>query len=61
VGHGGGGGGDRRAHPANEFYTVESLGKLGGLANAEKNAAAAIFQYTQLTTVTPKPKTTGGT
>ena len=52
----GGGGGGGRAHAANEFYTVESIGKSGGLANAEKNAAAAIYHYAQLTTVTPKPK-----
>ena len=52
----GGGGGGGRAHAANEFYTVESIGKSGGLANAEKTAAAAIYQYSQLTTVTPKPK-----
>jgi acetylornithine deacetylase/succinyl-diaminopimelate desuccinylase-like protein len=59
-GRGGGGGGGGRAHAANEFYTVESIGKTGGLANAEKNAAAAIYQYAQLTTVPPKPKTTAG-
>jgi acetylornithine deacetylase/succinyl-diaminopimelate desuccinylase-like protein len=57
-GRGGGGGGGGRAHAANEFYTVESIGRAGGLANAEKNAAAAIFQYAQLTTVPPKPKAT---
>jgi acetylornithine deacetylase/succinyl-diaminopimelate desuccinylase-like protein len=56
-GRGGGGGGGGRAHAANEFYTVESVGKVGGLANAEKNAAAAIYQYAQLTTAPPKPKT----
>ena len=59
-GRGGGGGGGGRAHAANEFYTVESIGKSGGLANAEKNAAAAIYQYAQLTTVTPKPKAAVG-
>ena len=57
-GRGSGGGGGGRAHAANEFYTVESIGKTGGLANAEKNAAAAIYQYAQLTTVPPKPKAT---
>ncbi len=55
-GRGGGGGGGGRAHAANEFYTIESIGKTGGLANAEKNAAAAIYQYAQLTTVPAKPK-----
>jgi len=59
-GRGGGGGGGGRAHAANEFYTVESIGKAGGLANAEKNAAAAIYQYAQLTTVAPKPKAAAG-
>jgi acetylornithine deacetylase/succinyl-diaminopimelate desuccinylase-like protein len=57
-GRGGGGSGGGRAHAANEFYTVESIGRTGGLANAEKNAAAAIFHYAQLTTVPPKPKAT---
>jgi len=59
-GRGDGGGGGGRAHAANEFYTVESVGKGGGLANAEKNAATSIYQYAQLTTVTPKPKGTAG-
>jgi acetylornithine deacetylase/succinyl-diaminopimelate desuccinylase-like protein len=59
-GRGGGGAGGGRAHAANEFYTVESVGKAGGLANAEKNAAAAIYHWAQLTTVTPKPKTAAG-
>jgi hypothetical protein len=57
----GGGGGGGRAHAANEYYTIEAIGKGGGLANAEKSAAAAIVQYAQLTTVTPKPKGTAGT
>ena len=55
-GRGGGGAGGGRAHAANEFYTVESVGKAGGLANAEKNAAAAIYHFAQLTTATPRPK-----
>jgi acetylornithine deacetylase/succinyl-diaminopimelate desuccinylase-like protein len=55
---GGGGGGGGRAHAANEYYTVESIGKAGGLASAEKNAAAAIYEYAQITTVPAKPKTT---
>ncbi|MBI4487253.1 MAG: M20/M25/M40 family metallo-hydrolase [Acidobacteria bacterium] len=54
-GDGGGGGG--RSHAANEYYTVESISKSGGIANAEKNIAAAIFEYAKLTTVPPKPKT----
>ncbi|HEX3703622.1 MAG TPA: M20/M25/M40 family metallo-hydrolase [Vicinamibacterales bacterium] len=54
-GRGGGGGG--RAHAANEFYTIESTGRGGGLANAEKNAAAAFYEYAQITTTPTKPKT----
>jgi acetylornithine deacetylase/succinyl-diaminopimelate desuccinylase-like protein len=57
MGMGGRGGGGGRAHAANEFYTLESLGKSGGLANAEKTAVAALFQYAQITTVPPKQKT----
>jgi acetylornithine deacetylase/succinyl-diaminopimelate desuccinylase-like protein len=53
---GGGGGGGGRAHAANEYYIIESIGKTGGMANAEKNAAAVFVNYAQLTTVTPKPK-----
>jgi acetylornithine deacetylase/succinyl-diaminopimelate desuccinylase-like protein len=56
----GGGGGGGRAHAANEYYTIESNGKGGGLANAEKAAAAAFYQYAQLTTVPPKPKAASG-
>jgi acetylornithine deacetylase/succinyl-diaminopimelate desuccinylase-like protein len=57
MGMGGRGGGGGRAHAANEFYTIESLGKSGGLANAEKTAVATLFQYAQITTVPPKQKT----
>jgi acetylornithine deacetylase/succinyl-diaminopimelate desuccinylase-like protein len=57
-GRGGGGGG--RAHAANEFYTVESIGKAGGLANAEKTAAAALYEYARTTTTAPKPKASAG-
>ncbi len=53
-GRGGGGGG--RAHAANEFYTIESVGKGGGLANAEKNAAAAFYEFSQITTTPARPK-----
>ncbi len=57
-GPGGGGGGDGgRAHAANEYYTIEAIGKSGGMANAEKNAVAVFYNYAQLTTVAPKPKT----
>jgi acetylornithine deacetylase/succinyl-diaminopimelate desuccinylase-like protein len=56
----GGGGGGGRAHAANEYYTVEATGKGGGLANAEKSAAAAFYEFAQLTTVQPKPKKGSG-
>jgi hypothetical protein len=39
---------------------VESIAKSGGLANTERNAAAAIYEYALITTVAPKPKTTAG-
>jgi acetylornithine deacetylase/succinyl-diaminopimelate desuccinylase-like protein len=53
-GPGGAGGG--RAHAANEFFIVEAVGKTGGLAYQEKGIAAAIFEYSKITTVPPKPK-----
>jgi acetylornithine deacetylase/succinyl-diaminopimelate desuccinylase-like protein len=55
---GGGGGGGGRAHAANEYYVVESKGSQGGMANAEKNVVATIWEYGHITTVPPKPKTT---
>ncbi|MCC7417944.1 MAG: M20/M25/M40 family metallo-hydrolase [Acidobacteria bacterium] len=57
MGSGGGGGGGGRAHAANEYYTVESLNKSGGMASAEKSAAAALFEFAKITNVPPKPKT----
>jgi hypothetical protein len=54
----GGGGGGGRAHAANEYYTIEATGKAGGLANAEKSAAAAFYEFAQITTVPSKPKGT---
>jgi acetylornithine deacetylase/succinyl-diaminopimelate desuccinylase-like protein len=54
---GGGGGGGGRNHAANEYYTVESIGKNGGMANSEKFTVAALYEYAKLTTVPPKPKT----
>jgi len=56
MGNGRIGAGGGRAHAANEYFTIESRGKTGGLANVEKAAAAAILQYAQTTTVPPKPK-----
>jgi acetylornithine deacetylase/succinyl-diaminopimelate desuccinylase-like protein len=58
---GGGGGGGGRAHAANEYYVVEAQGWQGGMATAEKNAVATIYEYARTTTVAPKPKTTAGT
>ena len=57
-GAGGGiGGGGGRSHASNEFYIVEAIGKTAGLAYNEKSVAAAIFEYSKITTVPPKPKT----
>ena len=58
MGMGGSGGGNGgRNHAANEYYTVEAIGKSGGMATAEKAVAAAIFEYSRITTVPPRPKT----
>jgi len=40
---------------------VEAQGWQGGMATAEKNAVATIYEYARTTTVAPKPKTTAGT
>jgi acetylornithine deacetylase/succinyl-diaminopimelate desuccinylase-like protein len=48
--------GGGRAHAANEYFTVESQGKTGGMATAEKTVAATLFEYAKLTTVPPRPK-----
>jgi acetylornithine deacetylase/succinyl-diaminopimelate desuccinylase-like protein len=53
VGLAGGGG---RGHASNEYYTVESVGKTGGMANQEKSVVAAVYEYAKITTVPPKPK-----
>jgi acetylornithine deacetylase/succinyl-diaminopimelate desuccinylase-like protein len=55
-GRGGGGGGGGRAHAANEYYIIESTLKSGGMANAEKTAAAVFYEYAQTTTTAPRPK-----
>ena len=55
---GGGGGGGGRAHAANEYYVVEAANANGGMATAEKNVAATMWEYAHITTVQPKPKTT---
>ena len=57
-GAGGGiGGGGSRSHAANEYYTIEAVGKTEGLAYNEKSVAAALFEYSKITTTPPKPKT----
>jgi acetylornithine deacetylase/succinyl-diaminopimelate desuccinylase-like protein len=57
MGQGGGaGGGGGRIHAANEFYTVESVNKNGGMATAEKSVAAILYEYAKTTTTPPKPK-----
>ena len=50
------GGGGSRSHAANEYFTLEAVGKTQGLAYNEKGVAAAIYEYAQLTTTPPKPK-----
>ncbi|MBI4485776.1 MAG: peptidase dimerization domain-containing protein, partial [Acidobacteria bacterium] len=51
------GGGGGRSHAANEYFTLEAIGKTGGLAYQEKSVAVALYEYSKLTTVPPKPKT----
>jgi hypothetical protein len=53
---GGGGGGGGRIHAANEYFTVESINKGGGMATAEKSVAAILYEYAQTNTTPPKPK-----
>jgi acetylornithine deacetylase/succinyl-diaminopimelate desuccinylase-like protein len=55
-GYGGGGGG--RGHAANEYYTVEGKTWQGGMATTEKNIVATLYEYSKITTVAPKAKTT---
>ncbi len=51
-----GGGGGGRAHAANEYYTLEAIEKDGGFAYNEKAIILAVYEYSKLTTVPPKPK-----
>jgi acetylornithine deacetylase/succinyl-diaminopimelate desuccinylase-like protein len=53
---GAGDGGGGRAHAANEYYTLEAKGKAGGFAFNAKSVIAALWEYSNLTTVPPKPK-----
>jgi acetylornithine deacetylase/succinyl-diaminopimelate desuccinylase-like protein len=50
------GGGGGRSHAANEYYTIEAIGKTGGMAHQEKGVVAALYEYSKTTTVPPKPK-----
>jgi acetylornithine deacetylase/succinyl-diaminopimelate desuccinylase-like protein len=51
------GGGGGRSHSSNEYYTIEAIGKTGGMAHQEKGVVAALYEYSKTTTVPPKPKT----
>ena len=44
---GGAGAGSGRGHAANEYFTLEAIAKSGGLATAEKDIAAGIFEYSE--------------
>jgi hypothetical protein len=60
MGMGARGGAGGRAHAANEWYAIQGQKWDGGLAGAEKIVAASIYEYSQITTTPPKPKTTAG-
>ncbi len=57
MGMGARGGTGGRAHAANEYYAVEGATWDKGMAGAEKMVAAAIWEYSQITTVAPRAKT----
>jgi hypothetical protein len=52
------GGGGGRNHAANEYYTVETKNWQSSFATQEKSVVATIYEYSKITTVAPKPKTT---
>jgi acetylornithine deacetylase/succinyl-diaminopimelate desuccinylase-like protein len=58
MGMGARGGAGGRAHAANEWFAIEGKRWDSGLAGAEKLVAASIYEYSKITTVPPKPKTT---
>jgi acetylornithine deacetylase/succinyl-diaminopimelate desuccinylase-like protein len=60
MGMGARGGGGGRAHAANEWFAIEGQKWDGGLAGAEKIVAASMYEFSKITTVPPKPKTTAG-
>lgn len=43
-----------RAHAANEYWVIEGSGKIYGMAGAEKSIVTELYNYAQMTTVTPK-------
>ena len=60
MGMGARGGAGGRAHAANEWFAIEGQKWDGGLAGAEKIVAASMYEFSLITTVPPKPKTTAG-
>jgi acetylornithine deacetylase/succinyl-diaminopimelate desuccinylase-like protein len=58
MGMGARGGAGGRAHAANEWFAIEGKSWDSGMAGAEKIVVAAIYEYSKITTVPPKPKTT---
>jgi acetylornithine deacetylase/succinyl-diaminopimelate desuccinylase-like protein len=52
------GGGGGRNHAANEYYTVETKNWQNSFATQEKSVVATLYEYSKITTVAPKPKTT---
>jgi len=60
MGMGARGGAGGRAHAANEWFAIEGQKWDGGLAGAEKIVAASMYEFSLITTTTPKPKTTAG-
>jgi acetylornithine deacetylase/succinyl-diaminopimelate desuccinylase-like protein len=58
MGMGARGGAGGRAHAANEWFAIEGPRWDSGLAGAEKIVAASLYEYSHITTVPPRPKTT---
>jgi acetylornithine deacetylase/succinyl-diaminopimelate desuccinylase-like protein len=58
MGMGARGGAGGRAHAANEWFAIEGPRWDSGLSGAEKIVAASLYEYSRITTVPPRPKTT---
>jgi acetylornithine deacetylase/succinyl-diaminopimelate desuccinylase-like protein len=58
MGMGARGGAGGRAHAANEWFAIEGPRWDSGLSGAEKIVAASLYEYSHITTVPPRPKTT---